>query len=65
MDNSFEMNRIAAAMERQAEAMEALTAAIHEQTVTNQRIVEVLLEVVMQDQDPDAPPMRDMDGNAL
>lgn len=65
MDQSFEMNRIAAAMERQANAMEALAAAIHEQSVTNQRLLEVLLEVVMQDQDPDAQPMHDMDGKPL
>ena len=61
MDN----HRIAQAMERQAEAMEGLTAAIHEQSVTNQRLLEVLLEVVMQDQDPDAMPMTDMEGKPL
>lgn len=65
MDNSIELRLMTAALERQAEAMEALTAAIHEQSVTNQRIVEVLLEVVMQDQDPDAQPVRDMDGKPL
>lgn len=52
-------------LERMTAAMEALTAAIHEQTVTNQRILEVLLEVVMQDQDPDAMPMTDMEGKPL
>lgn len=65
MDNSIELRLMTAAMERQAEAMEGLTAAIHEQSVTNQRLLEVLLEVVMQDQDPDTQPMHDMDGKPL
>lgn len=58
MDNSIELRLMTA-------AMEGLAAAMHEQTVTNQRILEVLLEVVMQDQDPDTQPMHDMDGKPL
>lgn len=64
MDYSFETQRMAAAMERQAAAMEDLAAAIQTQTVTNQRILELLLEVVLQD-DPDGQPMMDMDGQPL
>ena len=65
MDHSIELRQMAASMERQAEATEALAAAIDRMTVTNQQILEALITVVMQDEDPDAQPMRDMDGNAL
>lgn len=53
-----ELYELTQAIHRQTEAIEAMT-------VTNQRILEVLLEVVMQEQDPDAQPMHDMDGKPL
>lgn len=64
MDYSFETQRMAAAMEHQAQATEALAVAIEAMTVTNQRILELLLEVVLQD-DPDGQPLTDMDGAPL
>lgn len=65
MDHSFEIQQMAQAIDRQSQATEALAMAIEAMTVTNQRILEVLLEVVMQDQDPDAMPMTDMEGKPL
>lgn len=51
-------------LERMTQAIEELAAAIQTQAVTNQRILELLLEVVLQD-DPDGQPMTDMDGKPL
>ena len=65
MDYSFEMQRIEAAMDRQAQATEALAIAIEAMTVTNQQILEALITVVMENDDPDSQPMRDMDGKPV
>lgn len=52
-----ELYELTQAIHKQAEAIEAMT-------VTNQRILELLLGVVLQD-DPDGQPMMDMDGQPL
>lgn len=59
-----EIAGIERAVSRQAEAMEALTQALHQMAETNQRILEVLIDVMAGD-DPDNQPLRDMEGNPV
>lgn len=48
----------------QTQAIQELTEAIHAMTVTNQKVLDVLIEVMAGD-DPDSQPMRDMEGNPV
>lgn len=58
---SIEIER---AISRQTEAVQDLTAAILQMVETNQKILEVLIDVMAGD-DPDNQPLRDMDGNPV
>jgi len=49
---------------RMATAMEALTDEIHAMTVTNQKVLMILLDLVAGDE-PDAQPQTDLDGNPV
>lgn len=64
MSTEAELAGIERAVSRQAEAMEALTQALYQMTETNQRILEVLIDVMAGD-DPDNQPLRDMEGNPV
>lgn len=58
---SIEIER---AIDRQTQALVALTDAIQVMTVTNQKMLDVLIDVIASD-DPDNQPMRDMEGNPI
>lgn len=58
---SIEIER---AVERQTQALIELTDAINTMTVTNQKVLMVLLEIVGGD-DPDQQPQLDMEGNPV
>lgn len=63
-DLSFEAQQIAQALERQTMAMQALTDEIHAMTVTNQKILQVLIDVLLGDE-VDEQVLKDMDGNPV
>lgn len=48
----------------QTQAIQELTEALQAMTVTNQKILDVLIDVMASD-DPDNQPMRDMEGNPI
>lgn len=58
---SIEIER---AVERQTQALIELTDAINTMTVTNQKVLMLLLEIVGGD-DPDQQPQVDMEGNPV
>jgi hypothetical protein len=58
---SIEIER---AIERQTQALIELTDAINTMTVTNQKVLMLLLEIVGGD-DPDQQPQVDMEGNPV
>lgn len=58
---SIEIER---AINRQTEAVQDLTAAILQMVETNQKMLEVLIDVMAGD-DPDNQPLRDMEGNPV
>lgn len=62
--STFELQQISSALDRQTKAMEELTNEIHEMTVTNQKVLMLLLDVVGGD-DPDQQPQVDMEGNPV
>lgn len=51
-------------IEQQTIAIRELVDAIQLMTVTNQRILDALIDIAMGD-DPDQQPLRDMDGNPV
>lgn len=64
MSTEIELARIEQSLSRMASAMEGLTDAIQAMTVTNQKMLDVLIDVIAGD-DPDNQPMRDMEGNPI
>lgn len=64
MSTEIELARIEQSLSRMASAMEGLTDAIQAMTVTNQKMLDVLIDVIASD-DPDNQPMRDMEGNPI
>lgn len=58
---SIEIER---AIERQTQALIELTDSINAMTVTNQKVLMILLDLVAGD-DPDAQPQLDLDGNPV